>query len=575
MPHSFKSQERPGDARVLDCLYRVGAFVNATEDPREALDFILEEVVRTLGASSASIALVEPATGSLRIEVSNGLEAASVSEIIGQGQGITGWVALYAKPQRIPDVSKDPRYVEIRKGIRSELAVPMELMGNVIGVVNCDSDRLDAFSEQDLAFLALLTNEASKAVGRIWLLRQLRSKAAQLEALVRAAQGLARERDEPGISQDLARHTRGLLGVRACAYYKIVDDVLLLKHLDGELSGSELAPSIAVNQTSLGTVVGRGRPVVVPIAGKTEEHLFTRLSEPVASSSLLAVPVRYEDDTFGVLMCVAMGAYRFSDDDKHLVTALSSFGASSIQNARLYAKVFTVEEGLRRSERLTALGLLSAEVAHEIRNPLTVMKLLSDTLSQGMAPDDPKVEDLDVMREKIAHMEGVVSRVLGMSKAQSGAFRVVDLRKAADNAVLLLRLKLQQLGVKVEVHGDQVIPAVEGNPGQIQQVFLNLMMNGVQAMTGGGLLSLHLGVEPGAQGEVVVVRITDTGTGIPQEILPKIFDSFFTSREDGTGLGLAIVKRILRDHRGDIAVESTGAGGTQFRFWIPVRSGRA
>lgn len=570
MPNSRPAQERPGDARVLDCLYRVGAFVNATEDPREALDFILEEVVRTLGASSASIALVEPATGSLRIEVSNGLDAASVSEIIGQGQGITGWVALYAKPQRIPDVSKDPRYVEIRKGIRSELAVPMELMGNVIGVVNCDSDRLDAFSEQDLAFLALLTNEASKAVGRIWLLRQLRSKAAQLEALVRAAQGLARERDEPGISQDLARHTRGLLGVRACAYYKIVDDVLLLKHLDGELSGSELAPSIAVNQTSLGTVVGRGRPVVVPLAGKTEEHLFTKLSEPVASSSLLAVPVRYEDETFGVLMCVAMGAYRFSDDDKHLVTALSSFGASSIQNARLYAKVFTVEEGLRRSERLTALGLLSAEVAHEIRNPLTVMKLLSDTLSQGMAPDDPKMEDLGVMREKIAHMEGVVSRVLGMSKAQSGAFRIVDLRKATENAVLLLRLKLQQLGVKVEVHGDQVIPVVEGNPGQIQQVFLNLMMNGVQAMTGGGLLSLHLGVEPGAQGEVVVVRITDTGTGIPQEILPKIFDSFFTSREDGTGLGLAIVKRIMRDHRGDIIVESTGPGGTTFKFWFPV-----
>ncbi len=570
MPNSRPAQERPGDARVLDCLYRVGAFVNATEDPREALDFILEEIVRTLGASSASIALVEPATGSLRIEVSNGLDADSISQVINQGQGITGWVALYAKPQRIPDVAKDPRYVELRKGIRSELAVPMELMGNVIGVVNCDSDRLDAFSEQDLAFLSLLTNEASKAVGRIWLLRQLRSKAAQLEALVRAAQGLARERDEPGISQDLARHTRGLLGVRACAYYKIVDDVLLLKHLDGDLSGSELAPSIAVNQTSLGTVVGRGRPVVVPIAGKTEEHLFTKLSEPVASSSLLAVPVRYEDDTFGVLMCVAMGAYRFSDDDKHLVTALSSFGASSIQNSRLYAKVFTVEEGLRRSERLTALGLLSAEVAHEIRNPLTVMKLLSDTLSQGMAPDDPKVEDLDVMREKIAHMEGVVSRVLGMSKAQSGAFRVVDIRKATENAVLLLRLKLQQLGVKVEIHGDEVIPAVEGHPGQIQQVFLNLMMNGVQAMTGGGLLSLHLGVEPGAQGEVVVVRITDTGTGIPQEILSKIFDSFFTSREDGTGLGLAIVKRILRDHRGDVVVESTGRGGTTFKFWFPV-----
>jgi len=96
------------------------------------------------------------------------------------------------------------------------------------------------------------------------------------------------------------------------------------------------------------------------------------------------------------------------------------------------------------------------------------------------------------------------------------------------------------------------------------------MMNGVQAMGAGGLLSLHIGVEPGQQGEVVVVRITDTGTGIPQQILPKIFDSFFTSREDGTGLGLAIVKRIMRDHRGDIVVESTGPGGTTFKFWVPV-----
>jgi signal transduction histidine kinase len=174
------------------------------------------------------------------------------------------------------------------------------------------------------------------------------------------------------------------------------------------------------------------------------------------------------------------------------------------------------------------------------------------------------------MREKIAHMEGVVSRVLGMSKAQSGAFRSLDLRQAAENASLLLRLKLQQLGVKVEIECAEALPPVEGNPGQIQQVILNLMMNGVQAMTGGGLLSLRLGAEPGPQGEVVVARITDTGTGIPPDILPKIFESFFTSREDGTGLGLAIVKRILRDHRGDIVVESTGSGGTTFKFWFPA-----
>lgn len=445
-------------------------------------------------------------------------------------------------------------------------------MGNVIGVVNCDSDRLDAFTEQDVAFLSLLTNEASKAVGRIWLLRQLRSKAAQLESLVGAAQGLARERDEPGIILDLSRATRALLGARACAYFSVDGRELELKYLDGELDGSVFVARVSMDQTALGTVATRRKPLVVPVAGKSEEQLFARIQEPVASSSLLAVPVRYEDETFGVLVCVAMGAYRFSDDDKHLVTALSSFGASSLQNARLYAKVFTVEEGLRRSERLTALGLLSAEVAHEIRNPLTVMKLLSDTLSQGMDAADPRVEDLGVMREKITHMEGVVSRVLGMSKAQSGAFKTIDLHEAADNAVLLLRLKLQQLGVKVAVVAPAHVPWVEGNPGQIQQVFLNLMLNAVQAMSGGGSLVLEVTLEDGPQFPIVVVRVRDTGNGIPEAILPKIFDSFFTSREDGTGLGLAIVKRILRDHRGDIVVESTGPTGTTFKFWFPVKN---
>ena len=564
------SPDRPNDARVLDCLYRVGAFVNATEDPREALNFILSEVVRTLGASSASISLLEPSTGTLRIEVSNGLDEKTHDKVLPAGQGITGWVALHAKPLLVPDVRKDNRYVELRSSVRCELAVPMELMGNVIGVVNCDADRENAFTDADVAFLSLLTNEASKAVGRIWLLRQLRSKAAQLESLVSAAQALARERDEPGISLDLVRHTKALLGARVVAYYKFIDNQLKLKRVEGNLEGSVFSEKLELNQSSIGTAINRSRALVVPITGKSEEHLFSKLIDPVASSSLLAVPVKYEDDTFGILVCIAMGAYRFSDDDKHLVTALASFGASSIQNSRLYAKVFTVEEGLRRSERLTALGLLSAEVAHEIRNPLTVLKLLCDTLDQGMSATDPRSEDIGVMREKVIHMEGVVSRVLGMSKAQSGAFKSINLGEAAQNAVMLIRLKFEQAGVVAKVMVEDNLPLVEGNPGQIQQVFLNLILNAIQAMPSGGNLNIKVGIDPSSQGKMVVITIADTGSGIPQQIQNKIFESFFTSREDGTGLGLAIVKRILRDHRGDIIVESTGKTGTVFKLWVPV-----
>ena len=135
---------------------------------------------------------------------------------------------------------------------------------------------------------------------------------------------------------------------------------------------------------------------------------------------------------------------------------------------------------------------------------------------------------------------------------------------------MLLRLKLEQGRVRVSVTGDGLPAKVEGNSGQIQQVFLNLMLNALQAMPDGGRLELKVTREEGPQGPAVAVRVSDAGTGIPPDIMPKIFESFFTSREDGTGLGLAIVKRILRDHRGDISVESTGPGGTTFRFWIPA-----
>ena len=175
------------------------------------------------------------------------------------------------------------------------------------------------------------------------------------------------------------------------------------------------------------------------------------------------------------------------------------------------------------------------------------------------------------MREKIIHMEGVVSRVLGMSKAQSGAFKSIDLGEAAQTALMLIRLKFQQAGVVANAEIEPNLPLVEGNPGQIQQVFLNLILNAVQAMPNGGSLNLKVAREFGATGEVIGIRIQDTGTGIPKEIQNKIFESFFTSREDGTGLGLAIVKRILRDHRGDIVVESTGPTGTTFKLWVPIK----
>jgi signal transduction histidine kinase len=560
-----------GDRRALGCLARISAKVNSTEDPAEALQHIMDEVVATLRASSASIALVDPDTGTLRIEASKGLGDAAASRLR-PGQGITGWVAVHAKPLRVSDVRTEPRYRMLRPEVRSELAVPMSILGQVVGVVNCDSDRPDAFGPADEELLTLVTAEAAKAVGRLWMLGQLRSKTRQLEAILAAGQEIVRDRDEPRITADLARHTRALLGFRAVAVYAADGASLVRVALDGDLGPSALAARLDAGDTALGTVAARLRPLEVTSAGRGEEQLFTALHPDVAAASLLLMPVAHGEEGFAVLVGIADGPRRFSDDERRVLSTVVAYAALALRNARLYAKAFAAESELRKGERLTALGMLSAEIAHEIRNPLTVMRLLTDTLGEGMAAADARRQDLEVMREKVAHMEGVVSRVLSLARSQSGAFRPVDLAALARQAVLMMRLKLEQAGVSAEVAVTGSPPRVAGDPGQLHQVFLNLLMNALQAMPAGGTLRIELTAETGEMGPVAAARVSDTGGGIPPDIQPRIFESFFTGREDGTGLGLAIVSRILRAHRGDIAVESTGPAGTAFRFWVPADS---
>lgn len=567
MAGGISNPSAEGDRRALGCLARLGAKVNSTEDPREALNAILDEVVHTLGVSSASIALIDPAASVLRIEVSRGLGDGD-PEALPLGQGITGWVAVHARSLRVADVRVDPRYRMIRPEVRSELAVPMEILGQVVGVVNCDSDQIGAFDAADEQLLTLVTAEAAKAVGRLWMLGQLRAKTRQLEAILEAGQQLVRERDESGVAADLIRHARTLLGFRAAAYYTLRDGKFVRVATEGILPGQPLAAELDPSDTVLGTVIKRMRPAEI-LSAKAEPNLIPQAGPEL---SLLALPVAHEQEPYGVLLGIADGPRRFSVDEQRVLATVVSYAALSLRNLRLYSKAFAAEAELRRGERLTALGMLSAEIAHEIRNPLTVMRLLTDTLGSGMVEGDPKREDLEVMRQKVAHMEGVVSRVLNLARSQSGAFRELRLEEVAAQTALLLRLKLEQARVQLTIETSPEAAAIAGDSGQLQQVLLNLFMNALQAMPSGGALRLEITNEVATDNRFTVLRLIDTGTGIPQDVRPHIFESFFTGREDGTGLGLAIVKRILRAHRGDIVLESTSNAGTTFRLWIPTQT---
>jgi signal transduction histidine kinase len=294
--------------------------------------------------------------------------------------------------------------------------------------------------------------------------------------------------------------------------------------------------------------------------------------------SVLSTPLLVEGDVAGVLSVYTGRLHRFSNDERRLLLALANLAAVALQNARLYQRVFKSEESLRQSERLTTLGLLAAEIAHETRNPLTVIRLLFGALDLKFPPDDPRATDVTVMREKLDQLESFVSRVLTFAKAPESLHLRWDLHDIIRETCLLLRLKLNQARIHMHYAPPAVPLVVDCNKGQIQQVLLNVILNATQAMPDGGAITIacsrrHEDVannNNSAARDSAEIEIRDTGRGIPEGLRERIFDSFLSGRPDGTGLGLAIAKRIMLGHHGDIAVGASGPDGTTMRITLPV-----
>jgi signal transduction histidine kinase len=282
---------------------------------------------------------------------------------------------------------------------------------------------------------------------------------------------------------------------------------------------------------------------------------------------MLVTPVVYEDEPIGLLSLYVDRKHRFNDDERLIVRALADLGAIAVQNARLYGRVFSSEESMRKSERLTTLGTLAAEIAHEIRNPLMVVRLLFDSLGLEDGSDESKNKDISIIREKLNHLDQIAGRILDFGKSRESFRRNYSLQEILKDATLLVRLKLDQSQVSLTLRQAEHDMLVFVDKGQIQQALLNLILNALGAMPNGGELRIESGLNTENRAEVFII---DTGTGIPEDLRAQIFDSFLTARTDGTGLGLTISKRILRSHDGDLELVKSDESGTVFKLTLPL-----
>jgi signal transduction histidine kinase len=561
------------DARAYPALYRISALVGRTDEPREALERILAAIAATFGAGSGSIALVDPDFGRLVIEVQVGLPSDYAEVNLRLGQGITGWVAFHGKPQLVRDVSADTRYVRVRPDVQAEMAAPMiGLGGQIMGVINLDSDKVDGFTEADLALMILLTEEATAVIQRIWQLRHLRGKARQLESLVSIGQALVTKLEPRELFETVTRDACQIMQARACALYLLDPErsTIRVAAFAGENPGAWPRDEMPLDSCLAAVVIRTRKPVEHAHIQSPEFADLVDLPRDGVLQSVLAVPMLESKTVNGVLAVFTDRPHRFNNDEKRLAAALASLAAVALQNSRLYARVFRSEESLRKNEQLTTLGLLAAEIAHEIRNPLTVIKLLYGYLNLDFPEGDPRRTDVRLIGEKLDQLEAIVTRVLSFAKGSSSLHSRWNLAEIVDDTFLLVRLKLAQGKIEVRCGAADRPLLVDVHKGQIQQVLLNLIFNATQAMPDGGAISVTLGTEDRNGAGYATVDIADTGGGIPEAIRERVFDSFLTGRPDGTGLGLAIAKRILVSHHGDIQLVATGPAGTTMRITLPL-----
>jgi len=232
------------------------------------------------------------------------------------------------------------------------------------------------------------------------------------------------------------------------------------------------------------------------------------------------------------------------------------------------------EEQLRQNEKLSALGLLAAEVAHEIRNPLTVMKMLYHSLDLKFAAGDPRAKDAEIMGAQMELLNRIVEQILDFTRTPEPEFAEVNLNELIEELGLLTRHKLTQHNVQLVRKLDPDLPPVMADAAQLEQIFLNLILNALEAMPDGGRLTIATRVPPSENEEKparVVVEFRDTGHGMTKEQRQRAFSSLLnTTKPKGTGLGLAIVARIVEAHRGKVEIKSGPSRGTTISITLPI-----
>jgi PAS domain S-box-containing protein len=569
--------------REAETLREVSTALTATLEIDQVLERVLLHFERAIPCDSASVFLVEQDV--LRGVATHGLIDPEM--IVGHTFPIDTPTYQEIKATKttliIDDVLDDPRWQNrgMVAYIRGWMGVPLIIQGEVFGYLTADSHKPGAYREEHAALAQAFANQAALAIQNANLFAATRRRLEESNTLYYITNQIAASIELK--VDDILQQVVDRLWVDYGYYHVHIylfdsESSALIAHQGSGAIGTDLKQQ-GYQLTSDQGIVGYVATVGEAFMSNDVDEVHFFMANPLLpnTSAELAVPLRMGERILGVLDILHQKPDFFDDDDIRFVTAVADQLAVVLDKAVLYSQLQSAlkkEQSTRaqlvQSEKLAAMGRLIASVAHELNNPLQaiqnalyLVKMEDDLSSQAH-------EDLDVALNETARMADLISRLRETYRPTNDAdFQSVSLNILVTEVHRLLETHLRHSEIECIFTLDPNLPAVAMIRDQVKQVILNLGINAIETMPIGGYLSITTRQEP--ENNFVQLIISDTGAGIPEEVLPNIFDPFFTTKEGGTGLGLAVSYEIIQNHNGTIEVQSQLGGGSTFTVSLPLQ----
>lgn len=313
-------------------------------------------------------------------------------------------------------------------------------------------------------------------------------------------------------------------------------------------------------------------PLDVPGAEGVLEFLSVRERELLRQTdTVLVIPLIVLNRLTGaVFVGRKLNGEVYSAAEIVFLSRLTSQSALAIEYAMIYQFQEDKLKKLFHADKLTTVGELAAGVAHEIRNPLTSIRSTIQYVQKGLS--GTRRDLVNGIIEEVDRIDQIIHGLLSFSKTSELHISDVNVREILDQTLLLLEPELHRYDITVQKHCELPDLQIPADASQLKQVFLNILLNSVQAMPNGGTITISTAEIIRQKSRFVYITISDTGIGIPEEELPRVFDPFYTTKETGTGLGLAIAYGIVSKHGGELEIESAAGGpvsGTTVRIRLP------